>query len=119
LGMFALEHTLGVPGGPKSMDGTPFEYMKMITPRRPDPGYEKNIFGHDSLKTLIAKTYIQSKKIEKVTYIPAYINPNLEPEVVTRKDTKGQEVFDYVKQISEMEALNARFSWEGDEVLVS
>ncbi len=44
---------------------------------------------------------------------------NLEPEVVTRKDARAQQVFDYVKQISDSENLKVNFSWEGDEVLVS
>ncbi len=82
------------------------------------PGYERYHYHPDALKTMIAKAYIQDKKIQKVTYIPAYITPNAEPEVVKKGNPRAQEVFDYVVQISEAEDLKARFSWEGDEVLV-
>ena len=67
---------------------------------------------------MIAKAYIQDKKIQKVTYIPAYVNPNLEPEVVTRRDPRAQEIFDYVSKISETEELKVSYSWESDEVAV-
>ncbi|MFC1934481.1 CapA family protein [Chloroflexota bacterium] len=120
LGNFALEHVLD-PSGKVSSIGSEVHgsLFKQFNRIKPEPGYEKHRFHHDSLKTMIAKAYIQDKKIQKVTYIPAYINPNLEPEVVTRKDPRAQEVFDYVEQISDSEDLDVRLSWEGDEVLVS
>ena len=68
---------------------------------------------------MIAKASIHNKRIQKVTYIPAYITPDLEPEVVKPGDPRAQEVFDYVRQISEEEDLHVHFSWDGDEVLVS
>ena len=95
------------------------EFYRKYTHIRPEPGYEGFHAHRDALKTIIAKAYIQDKKIQKVTYIPCYIRPDREPEVVTRKDPKAQDVFDYVDQISEEEELNVSFSWEGDEVLVS
>ncbi len=114
LGHFAMEQQLvKVRPLEGAKDRREFYHVKS------EPGYEKYKIPHDSLKTMIAKAYIQGKKIQKVTYIPAYINPNLEPEVVTRKDPRAQEVFDYVAQISETEDLKVNFSWEGDEVLIS
>ncbi|MBI2859336.1 MAG: CapA family protein [Chloroflexi bacterium] len=119
LGNWALEHTIPIPGGLKgSFDTHSAEFRRLIAKLKPEPGYEKHTFGHDALKTTAAKAYIQDGKIQKVTYIPAYITPNLEPEVLTRQDPRAQEVFDYVQQISASEDLNVRFSWEGDEVLI-
>ncbi|HJN85607.1 MAG: hypothetical protein QF714_04695 [Dehalococcoidia bacterium] len=83
------------------------------------PGYEKHGFHPEALRTMIAKAYIPDKQIQKVTYIPAYITPNLEPEVLTRADARAQEVFDYMEQISAEEGLEVSFSWDGDEVLIS
>lgn len=83
------------------------------------PDYPKHRFHYDALKTLVAKAYIHDKKIQKVTYLPAYINPDLEPEILTRTDPRAQEVFDYVTKISEEQELKVRFSWDGDEVVVS
>jgi poly-gamma-glutamate capsule biosynthesis protein CapA/YwtB (metallophosphatase superfamily) len=108
LGNFAMEHDEGYPGRPKARDPNFTLYRRMFP-----------VHHRDSLKTMIAKAYIQNKKIQKVTYIPAYITPDREPEVVDRKNPRTQEVFEYVKQISETEDLNTCFSWEGDEVLIS
>ncbi len=117
LGNFAAEHIPGFPGQPKSPDPNA-RSLRGFYRTKTEPGYERHHFPHDSLKTLIVKAYIQNKKIQKVTYVPAYITPNLEPEVVTRKDPRAQEVFDYVGKISESEDLKVHFSWEGNEVLV-
>ncbi|MFC2004147.1 CapA family protein [Chloroflexota bacterium] len=120
LGDCAVEHTLNPSGKVSHINA---EVRASLYRRfyhiKPEPGYEKHVFHHDALKTLIAKAYIEDKKIQKVTYIPAYINPNLEPEVVRRKDPRAREVFDYMEHISDSEDLDVRFSWDGDEVLVS
>jgi poly-gamma-glutamate synthesis protein (capsule biosynthesis protein) len=108
LGNFALEHALGYPGQPKPRDPGFAEYARL---------YPTN--HADSNKTMIVKAYIQEKKIQKVTYIPVLINSNREPEVLEKKDPRAQEIFDYVKEISEAENLNVRFSWDGDEVLIT
>ncbi|MBI2859192.1 MAG: CapA family protein [Chloroflexi bacterium] len=120
LGNWALEHTIPIPGGLKeSFDDRSADYRRLIVKLKTEPGYEKHTFGHDALKTTAAKAYIQDKKIQKVTYIPAYITPTLEPELLHRQDPRSQEVFDYMKKITESEELNAKYSWEGDEVLIS
>ncbi|MFC2025252.1 CapA family protein, partial [Chloroflexota bacterium] len=119
LGNFALEHSLPSSGKFSPLEHTKRSLKKEFFHIKIEPGYEKHGFHHDALKTMIAKAYIQDKRIRKVTYIPAYINPNLEPEVVMRKDPRAQQVFDYVKQISESEDLKVHFSWDGDEVLIS
>jgi poly-gamma-glutamate capsule biosynthesis protein CapA/YwtB (metallophosphatase superfamily) len=110
---FAGEHQNAWPGKFRLWEGSPIgagsRGSKLQFPWK-DP---------DRFKTMIVNTYIQDKKIRKITYTPAYANANNEPEVVTRKDPKGQELYDYVKLISEMECLPVKFSWDGDEVLVS
>jgi poly-gamma-glutamate synthesis protein (capsule biosynthesis protein) len=118
LGNFALEHSLHFPGKLKPKNPT-YRSLREFYHIKPIPGWPKYRYHPDARNTIIAKAYIQDKKIQKVTYIPAYINPDMEPEVVTRKDPKAQGVFDYVKQISESEDLKANFSWEGDEVSIS
>ncbi len=68
--------------------------------------------------TIIAKAIIQNQKIERVSYIPCYINEREEPEIMARKDARGKQVFDYVKDISDSENLPVKFAWDGDEVLI-
>ncbi|MFC1941390.1 CapA family protein [Chloroflexota bacterium] len=118
LGNFALEHSLHFAGKVKAWNPN-CRTLREFYGIKPIPGWEKYRYHPDARMTMVAKAYIQDKQIQKVTYIPAYINPKMEPEVVTRKDPKAQEVFDYVKKISEDEDLKFHFSWEGDEVLVT
>ncbi|MDP3064454.1 MAG: CapA family protein [Chloroflexota bacterium] len=108
LGNFALEHGVGYPGRPKAKDPNFVEYDRRYPAHHPN-----------SPKTLIVKAYIQDKKIQKVTYLPAYINSTREPELVRRPDPRATEVFEFVKRSSEAEDLRVSFSWEGDEVLIS
>ena len=68
--------------------------------------------------TMIAKAIIQNGEIKQVSYIPCYINEREEPEIVTRKDNRSSQVFDYVEDISRSEHLPVKFAWERDEVLI-
>jgi len=56
-----------------------------------------------------------------VSYIPCYIDYQKEaqPEIMTRNDPGGQEVFDYMEKITRSQKLTAGFAWEGDEILVN
>jgi len=68
--------------------------------------------------TIIAKALIENGDIKQVSFIPCYINNREEPQIVTRRAKKGQEVFNYVEDISRSENLPVHFAWDGDEVLV-
>lgn len=68
--------------------------------------------------TVIAKAIIENGKIKQVSYVPCYINKHEEPQIVKRNDKKGQEVFNYVEDISRSENLPVHFAWEGDEVVI-
>jgi hypothetical protein len=46
------------------------------------------------------------------------VNKNSEPEIVTSESPLGQEVFDYIQDISNSEKLPVHFAWDGDEVLI-
>ena len=72
----------------------------------------------ESRATLIAKAMIEDGEIKQVSYIPCYINKMSEPEIVIRQDPRGQEVYNYVEDISRSEDLSVNFSWDGDEVLI-
>ena len=119
LGNFALEHSK-TPAAKKKTGGTGYRnVLGQFYRIKPIPGWETYHYLPDARMTMIAKAYIQDNKIRKVCYIPTYVNPQSEPEVVTRKDPRAQEVFDYVNRISEAQELNVGFSWDGDEVLVN
>lgn len=74
---------------------------------------------HDRRKTMIAKAVIENGEITRVSYLPCYENDDNEPEIVKKSDPHGQDVFNYVVEITQSEGLAANFAWEGDEVVVS
>jgi poly-gamma-glutamate capsule biosynthesis protein CapA/YwtB (metallophosphatase superfamily) len=126
LGNFAAEHWMDSSGN--ALHSVKQIYQRdsyrppTVTDYDEKQGYAaklKHVHLQDGLKTMVVKACIQEGKIQKVTYMPACIRPTLEPEVVTRKDPKAQQVFDYVEKISASQDLKVRFSWEGDEVLIS
>ncbi len=106
-------------------------------PPRP-PGWDHNVYlggkllrelyhyepdpetgGHPEARTtMIAKIIIERGKIKKVSYIPCYINKWSQPEIMTRSDPRGEEVFSYIEKISRSQNLSTNFIWEGDEVLI-
>ena len=69
--------------------------------------------------SLIAKAVIEDGKIKRVSYIPCYLDDQLVPTIVKRSDPRGQGVFNYVEDVSRSEGLPTRFSWDGDEVLIT
>jgi len=68
--------------------------------------------------TLIARVIIKNGEIKQVSYIPCFINEREEPEIVTRRNPRAQEVFNYVEDISRSEKLPVHFCWDGDEVCI-
>jgi poly-gamma-glutamate capsule biosynthesis protein CapA/YwtB (metallophosphatase superfamily) len=69
-------------------------------------------------QTIFAKAIIEDGEIKRVSYIPCYVNNQGQPEIMTRNDPKGQQVFNYMEDISRSEKLPVQFSWDGDEVLI-
>jgi len=113
---FALE------AGPNTVkDGDYVKFLGPITKHygiQWDPEYPTLVAHPEGKATLIVKAIIEEGKIERVSYYPCYVNRNAEPEIFTRNDAKGQEVFRYVEDISRSEGLSVHFAWEGDEVLI-
>lgn len=75
-------------------------------------------FPADARKTFIAKTLISGKKIEKVSFLPAFVNSQNQPEMLATTDPRFKEVADYVESISRDQKLDVKLSIEGDEVVV-
>ena len=113
---FALE---AGPGTVKDGD-----YAKFLRPlEKPygikwDPEYPTIVAHPEGKATLIAKAVIEGGEIKRVSYFPCYVNRQAEPVILKPTDPKGQEVFNYIEDISRSEGLPVHFSWEGDEVLI-
>ena len=84
-----------------------------------DPEYPSYAFPADSRKTIIAKCVISNKEIEMVSFLPVMINRQSQPEVLPRSDNRSSEVLEYIDWCCKNQELNTRFSWDGDEVVLS
>lgn len=115
-GNFAIEL------GPGTVIGkTPFEALKGMSKLygfTPDPEYPTYPCHPEAKHTLIVKAVIEEGRINQVSYIPCFVNKRAEPEIVTRQDPRGRDVFEYVESISKSEGLSVHFTWDRDEVLI-
>ena len=67
--------------------------------------------------TIIAKCAIQDGHITRVSYLPCIAGQNQPPEIL-KNDERGQKVFEYLNNITQGAELNARYKWEGSEVVI-
>ncbi len=83
-----------------------------------DPEWSAYAFAPDSRKTIMAKCIMSKKGIERVSFLPALINKQAEPQVVRRADEGFDGVLGYMEKISRDQGLDTRYSVEGDEVVI-
>ena len=67
-------------------------------------------------KTMVAKAVISKKGIERVSFLPAFINHRAQPYVVPPDDPKFQEILQYAEWVSDQHPH--KFRVEGNEVVV-
>ncbi len=80
--------------------------------------YPSYPYPPDARKTIIAKLVVSNNHIESVSYLPVLINRLGQPEVLPRARKESQEVFEYMKTITEDQELGTKFSREGDEIVI-
>ena len=66
--------------------------------------------------TMIAKAVFSTKGVQRVSFLPAYINSKAQPAVLSRSDPKFEEILDYMEWVSDQHAH--RFTRDGDEIVV-
>ncbi|MFH1087910.1 MAG: hypothetical protein V1737_04925, partial [Chloroflexota bacterium] len=84
-----------------------------------DPEYPDYTFPVDSRKSIMARALISGKKIEKVSFLPLWVNKHAQPEVLQRSDKRSSEVFSYMEWCCQSQGLDTKLSLDGDEVVVS
>jgi hypothetical protein len=111
-----------VPGAPPPVDTRPAWVLEQRKERNKElynidvkPGRE---ILPDAKKTIIAKCTIDNGKITKVGYLPCITNNQGQLEILKKSDVRGQQVFRYMDKITKEADLNARYRWEGDEVVI-
>lgn len=112
LNNFAAEMRRGLP--PPPYPGRPGPFQMYGFKRDPETGEHP-----EARPTMIGKIIIDDGKIQKVSYIPCWVNKDKQPEIITRDDPKAEQVFDYVEKITRSQNLSTKFAWDGNEVLIS
>ena len=69
--------------------------------------------------TMIAKIKIEDKKIVRVSYLPTLIRRDKILEVQPRDSEYGQRIFKFVENSTKGAFLNAKFEWDGDEIVIT
>ena len=84
-----------------------------------EPGGKETPFPYtpEQALTIIAKCGVQDGRIANVGYLPCLAGQNQPPEIL-RNDERGRQVFEYMNNITKGAELNARYDWEGDEVVI-
>lgn len=72
----------------------------------------------ESKNTMIAKLYIGDGRIRRVSFVPARINDQAQPEPLSPSEPRGKEVIHYLREITGEANLNAAFTIEADEVTI-
>lgn len=66
-----------------------------------------------------AQCVVAGKKIESVSFYPALINKQVQPEVLKQGDARFDEVVQYLDKVTKEENIQGtRFTAEGDQVFV-
>jgi poly-gamma-glutamate synthesis protein (capsule biosynthesis protein) len=73
-------------------------------------------FPADCKKSMIAKAVISKKGVERVSFLPVFINTQAQPEALEQGDSRFQENLDYMEWLSDQ--VSHSFKVEGNEVVV-
>jgi len=72
----------------------------------------------DTRKTILAKCVISGKKIEKVSFLPVYLNTRAEPEFLAPDDKRFGDVTRYIEEITRSQGFDTQFVPEEGEIVV-
>ena len=84
----------------------------------PYPDYPSYPFPPDSRKTVVVKCLMSNGAISRVSFLPAIINQQSQPEMLSPADEKFQQVIDYIASISHEAGFDPEFKIDGEEVVV-
>ncbi|NOT61280.1 MAG: CapA family protein [Acidobacteria bacterium] len=83
----------------------------------PDPDYPTYPFHSEAKNAVIAFCEVSPTGVTRAGFIPCWITPSGQPEVLTRND-RGEAVAAYVAQITAKAGLKGTFEWEGERVFI-
>ena len=84
-----------------------------------DPEYEEwYAVPAENRMSMIARLDATGGRIDRAFFLPVMINKRAQPRILGRDDPEFEKVVDYVKEITESQAIRTCFRVEGDEVVV-
>jgi hypothetical protein len=113
VGNFIMDHPQG------AMSGSMLGHMRESIGWETDPEYPNYAFPIDSQKSTLVKCTIAGKKIQRVAFIPLWINKLGQPEPLLASDPRSDKVRDYLAWTCKDQKLNGKFSRDGDEFVVT
>jgi poly-gamma-glutamate synthesis protein (capsule biosynthesis protein) len=114
LGNFAVDLRMT----PEHAAGKGFKEIQALS-----PGWEPDFdslynFPPDSRMTLIAQARLTKNGVGAVSFRPAFINRDAQPEVLAPGDPRFGQVFDYMRWCTDNQDLPARLSRAGDAIAI-
>jgi poly-gamma-glutamate synthesis protein (capsule biosynthesis protein) len=91
----------------------PFQYNLYWWKTDPDAMYQ---FDIETKKSMLAKAVMSKKGVERISFLPIFINNQAQPESLDQGDERFQEVLEYMEWVSDQ--LPHSFRVEGNEVVV-
>jgi hypothetical protein len=83
-----------------------------------DPEVPAYGMPYDSQKTMILKCVIGDKNIQRVSFIPCWINGKVQPEPLPAPDPRSGDVLRYMRWMCDAVRFGTTFHREGDEIVV-
>lgn len=83
------------------------------TKNDPDSSYG---FPFECKRTILPKIIFSKRGVERVSFLPAYINKLAQPEVLDSKDQRFEEIVQYMEWVSDQ--MPHKFRVEGNEIVV-
>lgn len=104
-------------GSPKTAPST-FEWNLVWFQIDPEclPPHGRYFFPAHCRMTMVPKAVIGKKGVERVSFLPAFINPRAQPYVVAPDDPRFDEILKFTEWVSDQHPH--RFRVEGNEVVV-
>lgn len=113
LGNFMMDHPL------ERVHGSFLDHMRETFHWELDESYPNYAFPPDAQKTGVAKATIEGGKIARVSFVPMWINRQGQPEPLPASDPRSDQVAEYLRWTTFDQRLNAEFTRDGDEFVVT
>jgi poly-gamma-glutamate capsule biosynthesis protein CapA/YwtB (metallophosphatase superfamily) len=83
-----------------------------------DPSCPTFPFHPEARLTLMVKCIMSGKKIQKVSFLPVYLNSEAAPEIQKKGDKMFDTIIKYIEDISRDQKLTTKYTVSGDEVIL-